>query len=138
MNKLFKLITDINIAGAKPPTFKFYEKDSAPQGWVETLNKAAEKFDVSQEYYQKMTGIQLAKNEEDKLNPVQTAQFAQQKNAFHTEQDKQTQAIYDALSAADNLQGFQKSLDTLIIDDAIDEALVLPILDEMIKGRGSV
>lgn len=138
MNKLFRLITEFNVAGANPPTFKFYEKDNAPKGWVETLNKAAEKFDVSREYYQKMTGIQLAKNDADKLKTKTVADFTKSTNSFDDECEKQVNNLYDLLGDCADLSEFSEKLKTLEQSDDVDKALVLPILDEMIKGRDNV
>lgn len=39
-NELFAWITEINIAGAQPPTFEFYEEAQARQEWVGVLDKA--------------------------------------------------------------------------------------------------
>lgn len=135
MNKLFRLITEFNVAGAKPPTFKFYEKDKAPAEWVDTLNKASEKVPVSKAYYQEMTGIKLATDSDDELKAPTPLQFSKNKNAFHDEQEKQIQAIYNALSNADDLTKFQKSLDSLEFDQGVTQAMQLTMLDNLIKGR---
>ena len=40
MNELFSWITEINIAGAKPPTFEFYEEEEARKEWVDVFKEA--------------------------------------------------------------------------------------------------
>ena len=39
-NELFGWITELNVAGAQPPTFEFFEEAEARQEWVEVLDKA--------------------------------------------------------------------------------------------------
>lgn len=39
-NELFAWIAEINVAGAVPPTFEFYEEAEARQEWVDVLDKA--------------------------------------------------------------------------------------------------
>lgn len=39
-NLLFEWLTTLNFAGAKPPTFEFYEEAEARQEWVEAFDKA--------------------------------------------------------------------------------------------------
>ena len=142
MNKLFRLITEINIAGAKPPIFEFYEQDAAPTQWVEALEKAAGFMDVSKEYAHRVTGIPIAKNDDDKLaapassKAAQTAEFRQSElNDFDKAQQKQTDTIYRALSQAGSLAEFSKNLNEMRFDDDSAEVLALPLLDETIKGR---
>ena len=133
MNKLFRLITQINIANAKPPKFSFYEKDTAPTVWVDAMAKASKFMDVSKEYAHKVTGIPMAKDDNDKLKPS-----AQDTNAFHDQQDEQLQAIYQSLSEADDLQGFNKSLAKIDLGDGVAKAMNLSMLDQLIKGRSNV
>ncbi len=40
MNELFAWITELNVPGAVPPTFEFYEEAEARKDWVEVLDKA--------------------------------------------------------------------------------------------------
>jgi len=40
MNDLFASVTELNVAGAVPPTFEFFEEEEARSGWAETLEKA--------------------------------------------------------------------------------------------------
>ncbi|MDH4275188.1 MAG: DUF935 domain-containing protein, partial [Gammaproteobacteria bacterium] len=49
-NQLFAWITEINIAGAQPPTFEFYEEAEARKDWVEVLDSARAYLDVPVEF----------------------------------------------------------------------------------------
>lgn len=139
INKLFSLITEINIAGAKPPTFNFYEQDKAPQNWIETLEKATGFMDVSKEYAHKVTGIPSPKDENDKLQSnKQTAEFSKANNPFHQAQENQLNNIYSLLSNSDNLTEFNKKLVETKLNDDIDKSLIYSMLNELVKGRSSV
>lgn len=46
MSELFAWITELNIPGAIPPRFEFYEEAEARQDWVEVLDKARHYVDV--------------------------------------------------------------------------------------------
>ena len=73
MNELFSWITEINIAGARPPTFQFYEEIEARMQWVKKLNKAREFMDIPAQFAHERLQIPRAKNGEAVLprNPVQ-------------------------------------------------------------------
>ena len=82
MNKLFSLITQFNIPNAKPPVFKFFEKDTAPTAWVDVLKEASEFMDISKKFAHKMTGISEPENDDDllKSKTEEVAEFAEDKN----------------------------------------------------------
>lgn len=46
MSELFAWITELNVPGAKPPRFQFYEEAEARQDWVDVLDKARQYVDV--------------------------------------------------------------------------------------------
>lgn len=46
MSELFAWITELNISGAIPPTFEFYEEAEAREDWVDVLDKARHFVDV--------------------------------------------------------------------------------------------
>jgi hypothetical protein len=79
----------------------------------------------------------MAKDENDKLTSAAevSAQFAQDKNSFHDQQEKQLDDVYRLLAGSDSLVQFQEKLNTLDLGDGVAEAMHLTMLDELIKGR---
>lgn len=54
-NELLAWITEINIPGALPPTFEFYEEAEARQDWVEVLERARAFMDIPAQFaYERM------------------------------------------------------------------------------------
>lgn len=140
MNKLFKLVTEINVAGAKPPKFAFFEKDKAPTEWVEALSKASEFMPVSAKFAQEMTGIKLADGLKDQLKPM-SAEFATATlvpHAYHDAQARQTQQIKKLLDESTDMADFQKKLDAFKFSDDVAQAMHLSMTDSLIKGRSNV
>lgn len=60
MNILLRWITEINIPGAEPPTFEFFEEAEARQEWVDVLDKARQFMDVPEDFAHDRMQIPLA------------------------------------------------------------------------------
>jgi len=67
MNELFSWVTEINIAGAKPPTFEFYEEEEARQEWVDVFKDARDFMDIPIQFAHDRLQIPIAQNGEDVL-----------------------------------------------------------------------
>lgn len=63
-NTMFTWLTEINIAGAKPPTFEFYQEEEARQEWVEVFKDSREFMDIPQQFAHDRLQIPLPKEGE--------------------------------------------------------------------------
>lgn len=66
-NELLLWITELNIAGAKPPTFEFFEEAEARQEWVDVLDVARGFMDVPRQFAHERLQIPLPKDGDDVL-----------------------------------------------------------------------
>ncbi len=69
MSELFTWITELNIPGAVPPTFEFYEEAEARKDWVEVLGQARRFLDVPKWFAHERLQIPQP-TEEDELLPA--------------------------------------------------------------------
>ncbi len=67
MNELFVWITEINIAGAAPPRFEFYQEEEARKEWVEVFKESREFIDIPAKFAHDRLQIPLAQEGEDVL-----------------------------------------------------------------------
>ncbi|MBL1321550.1 MAG: DUF935 family protein [Methylophaga sp.] len=67
MNELFAWITEINIAGAAPPKFEFYQEEEARKEWVEVFKDAREFIDIPAKFAHDRLQIPMAQDGEDVL-----------------------------------------------------------------------
>lgn len=67
MNELFSWITEINIAGATPPKFEFYQEEEARKEWVEVFKDAREFIDIPAKFAHDRLQIPQAAEGEDVL-----------------------------------------------------------------------
>lgn len=67
ISQLFAWITELNIPGAMPPRFEFYEEGEARQDWVEYLDAASDLVDVPKEFAYDRLQIPVPKDGEEIL-----------------------------------------------------------------------
>lgn len=84
-NELFAWITEINIAGAQPPTFEFYEEAQARQEWVDVLDKARNFVQIPASFAHERLQIPEPVDGEDVL-PADTAASSFQPPGFSAPQ----------------------------------------------------
>jgi phage gp29-like protein len=66
-NQLFQWITEINVPGATPPTFDFYQEEEARKEWVEVFEGARKYIDIPAQFAHNRLQIPVAKDGEDVL-----------------------------------------------------------------------
>lgn len=66
-NELFAWISEINVAGARPPTFEFYEEEEARQEWVEVLDTARKYIDIPRQFAHERLQIPMPEAGEETL-----------------------------------------------------------------------
>lgn len=67
VSQLFAWITELNIPGAVPPRFEFFEEGEARKEWVEFIRDASELLDVPSEYAYDRLQIPVPKDGEEVL-----------------------------------------------------------------------
>lgn len=67
MNELMTWITEINIAGANPPKFEFYEEEEARKEWVEVFKDSREFLNIPAKFAHDRLQIPQAQEGEDVL-----------------------------------------------------------------------
>jgi phage gp29-like protein len=70
-DELFAWVTEINVAGALPPKFEFYEEADARADWAEVLNKARGYIDVPVAFAHDRLQIPMAQEGEEVLPRAQ-------------------------------------------------------------------
>ena len=110
MNELFAWMTEINIPGAKPPTFEFYEEAEARKDWVEVLKDARDFVDVPKQFAHERLQIPMAAEGEEVLPrssaPTPASEFTACPNCgtHDFEAEQEVDALTDqAATEADNI-----------------------------------
>lgn len=67
MNQLFAWVTELNVAGAQPPRFEFYEEGEARKEWVEVIDSARGFMDIPTRFAHERLQIPTAEAGEDTL-----------------------------------------------------------------------
>ncbi len=125
-NELLSWITELNIAGARPPTFEFYEEAEARKEWVDVLSVARGFMDVPRQFAHQRLQIPMPQDGDDVLPrdgastsaaAVSTSEFRGCHHCGHAhdfEQDGNDLVTSLAMQAADGA-------------DTIIEGLVAPV-----------
>lgn len=66
-NQLFAWVTELNVAGAMPPRFEFWEEGEARQEWVDVLDSARNFLDVPAQFAHERLQIPMPAHGEDVL-----------------------------------------------------------------------
>ncbi|MBU1187756.1 MAG: DUF935 domain-containing protein [Gammaproteobacteria bacterium] len=118
MNALFRSITELNVPGANPPTFEFYEEAKARQEWVDVLDVARKFIQVPASFAHARLQIPMPKDGEDLL-PGDNVSPSRQPVEFARRQPlPEEDALEDLLDAVTNEQL-----------QAIGDDVVNPLLD---------
>ncbi|MBI3771423.1 MAG: DUF935 family protein [Gammaproteobacteria bacterium] len=84
MSELFAWITEINIAGAQPPRFEFYEEADARQDWVEAIDKARGYINIPAAWAHERLQIPMPQEGEDVLPRTAAAPAMPQQFSSHS------------------------------------------------------
>lgn len=83
ISQLFAWITELNVPGANPPRFEFYEEGEARADWVKFIKEASELVDVPTEFAYERMQIPVPKDGEDTLQPRNSPQPPAQPQNFN-------------------------------------------------------
>jgi len=113
-NQLFAWITELNISGAQPPKFEFYEEAEARKEWVEVLTGANSLVDIPKQFAHDRLQIPMPKDGEEVLPktnskpPTAQPEFSTcphcgEAHDFNAQDDEFEQLISNASDQADTI-----------------------------------
>ncbi len=133
LNELLRWITEINIAGANPPTFEFYEEAEARKEWVEVIDGSRSFLQIPKRFAHERLQIPMPEEGEDVLpspSSQASAEFSQHCPHCHdyagkTDQDNVDKLIDQAAQEADKV--IEANIDDIkgVLDHYINVGLSL-------------
>lgn len=154
INELFAWITEINIPGARPPRFEFYQEEEARKEWVEVFDKGRAFIDIPAQFAHDRMQIPMPKEGEAVLprsSSSQTTEFESSQRGHDFEGSIDNQAIQQAdeiieslidevrelLERSKTLDEFQAGLVKLypdIDETRLGEMSAMALMTEQLQG----
>lgn len=116
MNELMSWITELNIPGAVPPTFEFYQEEEARQEWVDVFKESRNFMSIPTQFAHDRLQIPMPKDGEDVLPGTGNTQ------------PTIPEFSKDTCPGCGQVHEFNQHSENKLVDQAIDQA------DEILEG----
>ena len=150
MNQFFAWITELNILGAKPPTFEFYEEEDVHVETAEFIDKASTVVDIPKEWAYRRLQIPMPKDGEEVierrapqanpgLNQDPNPEFSTCPNCggthdFNQHDDDLNKLVDQSVDGADQIiEQMANPIKTLLADFEKDGKSLQDFQDELVK-----